>query len=47
MVGRVGGSREIVCPGLYLRNRKVWEVHTWQGHWLGGVDVQHHGVTLI
>ena len=33
--------------GLYLRNRKVLEVHTWQGHWLGGVGVQRHGLTLI
>ena len=33
--------------GLYLRNRKVKEVDTWLGHWLGDVGVQHHGVTLI
>ena len=23
------------------------EVDTWQGHWLGSVDVQRHSVTLI
>ena len=33
--------------GLYLRNRKVYVVDTWKGYWLGGVDVQHHGATLI
>ena len=36
-----------ILSGLYLGNRKVWEVGTWKGHWLGGVGVQRHGVTLI
>ena len=36
-----------MLPGLYLRNRKVQEVDTWYGYWLGGVGVQRHGVTLI
>ena len=31
---------------LYLRNCKVQEVVTWEEHWLKGVGVQHHGVTL-
>ena len=31
----------------YLGKRNLWEVETWGGHWLGGVDVQCHGVTLI
>ena len=33
--------------GLYLRNCKVYEVDTWLGHWLWGVCMQRHGVTLI
>ena len=33
--------------GLYLGNRKVQEVDTWYGHWLGSVIVQCHGLTLI
>ena len=33
--------------GLYLTNRKVEEVDTWQGHWLGGVGMQRHGMSLI
>ena len=33
--------------GLYLGNCKVYAVDTWKGHWLGGVGVQCHGVTLI
>ena len=33
--------------GLYLRNCKMYEVDTWSGHWLRGVGVQNHGVTLI
>ena len=36
-----------ILSGLYLRNRKVYEVDIWLGPWLGGVDVQRHGVTLI
>ena len=24
-----------ILSGLYLRNRKLWEVDTWQGHYLG------------
>ena len=36
-----------ILSGLYPRNYKMWEVDTWYGHWLGGVGVQHHGVTLI
>ena len=31
----------------YLGNCKVKEVDTWWGHWLGGVGVQRHGLTLI
>ena len=42
-----GRLAENSLSGLYLRNRKVQEVHTWQGHWLGGVGVQRHGLTLI
>ena len=42
--GRVAGKS---LSRLYLRNRKVWEVDTWQGHWLGIVGVQRRGVTLI
>ena len=33
--------------GLYFGNRKVLEVDTWWGHWLRGVGVQCHGMTLI
>ena len=33
--------------GLYLRNCKVKKVDTWVGHWLVGLGVQHHGLTLI
>ena len=36
-----------ILSRLYLENCKVWEVDTWLGYWLGGVGVQHHGVTLI
>ena len=36
-----------ILSGLYLRNRKVLEVDTLKEHWLEGVGVQHHGVTLI
>ena len=36
-----------ILSGLYLRNRKVLEVDTWQGNWSGGVGVQRHGLTLI
>ena len=36
-----------ILSGLYLGNRKVYEFDTWEGHWLGGVGVQRHGVTLI
>ena len=36
-----------ILSGLYLKNCKVLEVDTWYGHWLGGVGVQCHGVTLI
>ena len=36
-----------ILSGLYLRNCKVLEVDTWEGHWSGGVGVQHHGLTLI
>ena len=32
--------------GLYLRNCKAYEVDTWLVHWLGGVGVQRHGMTL-
>ena len=28
-----------ILSGLYLRHCKVWEVNTWQGHWLVGVGV--------
>ena len=42
---RVGGRKSL--SGLYLRNRKVYEIDTWLGHWLWGVGVQHHGVILI
>ena len=44
MGGRVVGKS---LSRLYLRNRKVSEVDTWYGHWLRGVGVQRHGVTLI
>ena len=33
--------------GVYLRNRKIWEVDTWLGHWIGGVGVQSLSMTLI
>ena len=33
--------------GLNIGNRKMQEVDTCWGHWLGGVGVQCHGVTLI
>ena len=36
-----------ILSGLYLRNRKMLEVDTWQGNWSGGVGVQRHGLTLI
>ena len=36
-----------ILSGLYLRNRKVLQVDTLLGHWLGVVGVQRHGVTLI
>ena len=36
-----------ILSGLYLGNRKVWEVDTWWGYWLEGVGVQRHGLTLI
>ena len=36
-----------VLSGLYLRNRKLQEVDTWKGHWLGVVGVQCYGVTFI
>ena len=36
-----------ILSSLYLRNRKVWEVDTLDGHWLGSVGVGRHGVTLI
>ena len=42
--GRAAGKS---LSGLYLTNRKVLEVDTWWGHWLGGVGVQRHGLTLI
>ena len=35
-----------VCV-LYPRNCKVWEVDTWYGHWLRGVGVNGHVVTMI
>ena len=40
-------GRQSTRKSLYLRNCKVYEVGTWWEHWLGGADVQHHGVTLI
>ena len=36
-----------ILSGLYLGNRKVYEIDTWSRHWLGGLGVQRHGVTLI
>ena len=42
--GQVGSGKSL--SGLYLRNRKVWEVDTWLGHLLGGVGVQCHGLIL-
>ena len=36
-----------ILSELYLENREVWEVHTWQGHWLRVIGVQCHGVILI
>ena len=36
-----------ILSGLYLRNRKEYEVDTWYGHWLGVVGGQCHGVALI
>ena len=41
----MGGGKSL--SGLDLINHKVYEVETWLGHLLGGVGVQHHGVTLI
>ena len=39
---QVGGRKKF---GLYIRDRKMQEVGT--GHWLGGVDMQPHSLTLI
>ena len=36
-----------ILSRLYLINCKVWEIETWYNHWLGGVSLQRHGVTLI
>ena len=36
-----------ILSGLNLRNCKVQEVDTWKGYWLGGVGMQHNGMTLI
>ena len=36
-----------ILSRVYLGNCKVQEVDIWYGHWLGVVDVQCHGVTLI
>ena len=36
-----------ILTGLYLGNREVYEVDTYQEHWLGGVGVDRHGLTLI
>ena len=44
-VGGQGAGKNL--SGLYLRNRKVYEVDNWYGHWLGCVGVQRHGLTLI
>ena len=45
--GFSGGQREIVRPGCISETVRCKEVHTWRGHWLGGVGVQRHGLTLI
>ena len=42
---RMGGRREIVCPGCISETIKCRKFI--QGHWLGGVGVQRHGLTLI
>ena len=36
-----------ILSKLYLGNRKVEEVDSWYGQWLGGVVVQRCGVPLI
>ena len=36
-----------ILSGVYLGNCKVYDVDTWYGHWLGGVGMQRHGMTLI
>ena len=36
-----------ILSGLYLGNRKLLEVDTWEGYWLGGLGMQRHGLPLI
>ena len=43
----VGGEKQKILSGLYLRSHEVQEVHVLEGHWLSGVCVQCRGVTLI
>ena len=46
-LGAVGRAAANVLSGLDLSNYKGWGVDTWCGHWLGGIGVQRHSLTLI
>ena len=46
--GHSGGRAAAnILSGLDLSNYKGKGVDTWWGHWLGGVGVQRHSLTLI
>ena len=45
--GMVGQAEPKILSGLYLRNVKVSDVDTLWEHWLEGVGVQCHGMSVI